>query len=78
MKRSEMIAFMYAAYNYALTSDYKEYRETPMTYVLQVIEEEGMLPPARWREHNWNERGITYAQWIQEPSKVNEWEPENE
>jgi hypothetical protein len=45
MKRSEMIAFMNSAYDYALGSDYKEHRDDPMAYVLQVMEEEGMQPP---------------------------------
>ena len=51
MKRSEMIAFMNSAYDYALNSDYKEHRENPMSYVLQVMEEEGMRRP-KWKGIN--------------------------
>jgi len=45
--------------------------------VLKKAEEKGMIPPGYSRPHDWNERGITYSQWLQEPSKINEWEPEN-
>lgn len=46
--------------------------------LLSLLENQGMLPPARWREKNWNELGITYSDWIDLGSKVNEWEREDE
>ena len=46
--------------------------------ILEFLEKlEVIRPPARWRPHDWNQRGITYSQWIQEPSKIYEWEPED-
>lgn len=45
--------------------------------ILGALEKAGMLPPARYREHNWHELGITYSDWLQLPSKVNEWEKED-
>ena len=47
--------------------------------ILVTLEQAGMIvPPGIWRKHDWHEKGLTYAQWIQLPSIVNEWEPENE
>ena len=46
--------------------------------ILDLIEKNGMLPPQRYRPHDWNERGITYSDWLQLSRKVIEWEPENE
>lgn len=46
--------------------------------VLELVEEAGMSPPMRDRPHDWHERGITYSQWIQEPSKIREWDKEDE
>lgn len=72
MKRSEMIELIAKRLNpIGVATDTCE-------EVLKIIEDAGMLPPARYRYHDWNERGITYAQWIQEPSEVNEWSKEDE
>lgn len=45
-------------------------------FILNELENNEMLPPARYKDMDWNERNITYSQWIQEPSKVNKWEKE--
>lgn len=42
--------------------------------ILGRLEAAGMAPPERYRPHDWHERGITYSQWIQEPSKIRTWE----
>lgn len=44
--------------------------------IIEAIEKAGMAPPERYRNHDWHERGITYSEWIQEPSKVRVWEDE--
>ena len=46
--------------------------------LLKKLEDLGMLPPERYRDHDWNEKGMTYSEWLQLPSKINEWESENE
>lgn len=46
--------------------------------MLNKMERLGMLPPETWRPMDWNKTGITYAQWISLPSKINKWEPEHE
>lgn len=44
--------------------------------ILSRIEAEGFLPPPYSRKMDWHERGITYAQWCSEPSRIHEWEKE--
>lgn len=73
MKRSKMIReILKVLKNWEGSRlEYKTAKE-----VLDKIEELGMLPPERYREHDWYKRGITYAQWLQQPSMVNKWESE--
>ena len=74
MKRSEVVKLIEGLFNLAL----KFPNEMNAENLLCNLEHLGIIrPPARWRPHDWNERGITYAQWIQEPSKIYEWEPED-
>lgn len=44
--------------------------------ILKLVENVDMLPPEHWRPHDWHERGLTYSQWIQEPSRIRKWEKE--
>ncbi len=46
--------------------------------ILEIAERLGMLPPARYRDHDWHEKGITYCQWIQQSQKINEWNKEEQ
>lgn len=45
--------------------------------ILTRLERLGMLPPEYSRPMDWNEKGMTYSQWIQLPSKIRGWEPED-
>lgn len=91
MKRSEMIdkltklLFKQALENQPIRGlekdDFKHFEtifKRDAKQILKLIEKEGMKPPFFYRPHDWNKRGITYEKWLSEPSKINEWEPENE
>jgi hypothetical protein len=47
--------------------------------MLEVCEKEGMIPPEYNRPMNYGTgHKLTYSQWLQLPSKIREWELENE
>lgn len=47
--------------------------------ILTRLERMGViLPPPIWRPKNYGDgHKLTYSEWIQLPSKINEWEPED-
>ena len=76
MKRSEMLDKIWTKVVSESTAN-----ETAMNKcerMLEVVEKAGMLPPKRYRYHDWHENGITYSQWTQLPSMVNEWDVEDQ
>lgn len=72
MKRSEMLLLVKGLFDIAPNFP----SETNAENLLGHLEEAGMLPPKRYRDMDWNEKDITYSQWIQLPSKINEWDKE--
>jgi len=83
MKRSEMIEIIGEALSRKWFSTNLDKRGNRVEVwkieaegILDAIEKAGMAPPERYRSHDWHERGITYAEWTQKPSKVREWEDE--
>jgi hypothetical protein len=80
MKRSEAILKLTRAYHirHVMVEGGHITPQEFMEEMLSVVEGLGMIPPEHYRPHDWHERGITYSQWIQEPSKIRTWEPEDE
>lgn len=81
VKRSEMIKNI-AKY---LKSHYSSMSEPALDNfnltadcLLDDLEYLGMMPPKRWRNKDWKEKGITYSEWVQLESKVNKWDDEDE
>ena len=83
MKRSEMVSHIHEelkdlinSYESASSKRVPHLIKHRAEELLDVLEGFGMLPPERYRDHNWNELDISYSEWLQLPGKVNEWEPE--
>jgi hypothetical protein len=48
------------------------------SHLLSLMEEKGMKPPERYRKITEKPSDLCYADWIQLPSKVYQWEDEDE
>ncbi len=75
MKRQDMLHKIAGALGLIMTTPSMNV-EQGAELILSIIEDEGMLPPKRYRDMDWNETGLTYSQWCQLPSKINEWNTE--